>query len=158
MHKASQKKDIEFRRIVATLKDHNGITLPVAVLQYSFKGKEQDIVLAPHGNAGMGNKRPYMRTQPTRLASIRDSCQSKQPKRVYFEQFQRSGGMTESISLASEPRDCKQIYNARASCSKSDEKDEIFQLLVQLKEEEEVSSKRSNLARHQKSSSGLSSS
>ena len=41
VHKASHKKGIEFRRILGTLKDHNGITIPVVLLQYFFKTRNK---------------------------------------------------------------------------------------------------------------------
>lgn len=52
-HKATKlEKGIEFKRMVATVKNSTGNILPYAILHYFFKsGKEEDIVLAPHGNA-----------------------------------------------------------------------------------------------------------
>ena len=52
-HKATKKqKGVEFKRVVATVKDFKGSVLPVAILHYFFKsGQEEDLVLAPHGNS-----------------------------------------------------------------------------------------------------------
>ena len=125
--------------MVATVKDFKGSILPVAILHYFFKsGKEEDIVLAPHGNAQGSCKRPYMRTEPTTLSSIQKDCLHKKPKRLYGEKFSSSGGLLESDSASSEPRNPKQVYNARSSTSslsRNPDKDEIFQLLTQLKDD-----------------------
>ena len=137
-HKATKKeKGVEFKCMVATVKDSNGNVLPYAILQYFFKsGKEEDIVLAPHGNARGSSKRPHIRTEPSTLHSIKDKCHHKKPKKVYGEKFRSIGGLLESNSASSEPRNPKQVYNARsaiASHSKSEDKDKIFLLLTQLK-------------------------
>lgn len=139
-HKASKAAQrVEFKRVVATLKDSNGTLAPLAILQYFFKGgQEQDIVLAHHGNAKGNKKRPYLRTATTTLQNIKVNCLSKKPKVLYDERFETSGGLLNSESASSEPRDPKQVYNARADAitkTKGEDKDEIFQLLIKLKED-----------------------
>lgn len=138
-HKATKReKDVEFKRVVATIKNMStGHVLPIAVLHYFFKDcPEQDIVLAPHGNARGTCKRPYMRTEPSTLQSIKEDCHNKKPKKLYGETFKSSGGLLESGSTSTEPRNRKQVYNARSNTrTDSGEKDEIFQLLTQLKDD-----------------------
>lgn len=141
-HKASKKeKGVEFKRIISTLKDPNDTLAPLAVLQYFFKGgKEEDIVLAPHRNARGINKRPFLRTAASVLQDIKKHCFTKKPKVLYDESFEKSGGLLGSSSTSSEPRNPKQVYNARADTlskqkDKGEDKDEIFQLLMKLKED-----------------------
>ena len=138
-HKATKReKNVEFKRVVATMKNTStGDIIPIAILHYFFKDcPEQDIVLAPHGNARGTSKRPYMRTEPSTLQSIKESCHNKKPKKLYGETFKSSGGLLESSTTSSEPRNPKQVYNARSNANKdSGERDEIFQLLTQLKED-----------------------
>lgn len=137
-HKGTKKETgIEYKRVLATLKDSDGNTVPIAVLQYFFKGGiEHDLVLTPHGNARGKIKRPYLRTSSSTFKDIKECCFTKKPKVLYDEKFSSSGGLLHSTSISSEPRNPKQIYNARAdvaSKNKGEEKDEIFQLLMQLK-------------------------
>ena len=84
---------------------------------------------APHGNARGSCKRPYIRTEPTTSSSIRKDCLHKKPKRLYGLKFSSSGGLLESNSASSEPRNKKQVYNARSSTSnlsRNPDKDEMF--------------------------------
>ena len=113
-HKATKKeKGVDFKRVIATVKDPKGTILPAAILHYFFKsGEEEDIVLAPHGNARESCKRPYVRTAPSTLSSIKKECLHKKPKRLYGEKFSSTGGLLESDSASSEPRNPKQVYNA----------------------------------------------
>ena len=125
--------------MIATLKDPKGTILPVAILHYFFKnGEEEDIVLAPHGNARGSCKRPYVRTAPSTLSSIKKECLQKKPKRLYGEKFSSNGGLLDSDSASSEPRNPKQVYNARSTTlrhSTNEDKDDIFLLLTQLKDD-----------------------
>ena len=67
---------------------------------------------------------------------IEEVCHDKKPKRLYGETFKSRGGLLESDSSSSEPRNPKQMYNARSTTKNvSGEKDEIFQLLTQLKDD-----------------------
>lgn len=139
-HKATKKENgIEYKRILASLKDFDGNMAPIAVLQYFFKrGKEHDLVLAPHGNARGKDKRPFLRTAPSTFKDIKESCFTKKPKMLYDDKFESNGGLLNSTTISSEPRNPKQIYNARAEITtknKGEEKDEIFQLLMQLKDD-----------------------
>ena len=82
-HKATKDKTgVEFKRMVATVRDSKGNILRFAVLQYFFKGgKEEDIILAAHGNSKGCNKRPYMRTEPSTMSNIKATVSSKTPKK-----------------------------------------------------------------------------
>ena len=56
----------------------------------------------------------------------------------YDEKFSSSGGLLQSDSASSEPPNPKQVYNARSSTSnlrRNIDKDEIFQLLTQVKDD-----------------------
>ncbi len=65
-HKATKReKDVEFKRVVATLKNTSTGDI-IAILHYFFKDcPKQDIVLALHGNVRGTSKRPYMRREPS---------------------------------------------------------------------------------------------
>ena len=137
-HKATKReKGVDFKRVIATLKAPSGKLEPLAILHYFFKGgKEKDIVLAAHGNARGKNKRPFLRTAASTLQSIKEHCFSKKPTRLYDEGFEKCGGLLGSTSTSCEPRNPKQVYNARAdiaSKEKGEDKNEIFNLLMQLK-------------------------
>lgn len=139
-HKATKlATGVEFKQVITTLKDPSGKLEPLAVLQYYFKGGvEKEVVLAPHGNSRGNNKRPFLQTAASTLKGIKENCFSKKPKRIYDESFVKSGGLLGSTSTSSEPRNPKQIYNARAGIAKKEmgeDKDEIFSLLMQLKQD-----------------------
>ena len=52
---------LEFRKMIATVHDHNGKILLFVVIQYYFEGGiEVPIKLAKHGNAKKDNSLPYM--------------------------------------------------------------------------------------------------
>jgi hypothetical protein len=108
-HKATKKeKGVDFKRIIATLKDPHGRLAPLAVMQYFFKGgKEEEIVLAPHRNAKGNNKRPFLRTSASTLQSMKVNCLEKKPKMIYDEGFNKSGGLLRSNSTSDEPRNPK---------------------------------------------------
>ena len=108
-HKATKKqKGMDFKQVIAAVKDPKGTILPVAILHYFFKsGEEEDIMLAPHGNARGSCKRPYVRTAPSTLSSIKKECLHKKPKRRYGEKFSSNGGLLDSDSASSEPRNPK---------------------------------------------------
>ena len=120
-HRATKReKDVEFKRGIATLKNMStGEILPFVILHYFFKDcPEQNIVLAPHGNTRGTSKRPYIRTEPSILQII-EVCHDKKPKRLYGETFKSRGGLLESDSSSSEPRNPKQMYNARFTTKKT---------------------------------------
>ena len=84
-HKATKReKDVEFKRVIATLKNMStGEILPFAILHYFFKDcPEQDIVLAPHGNARGTAKEPYIRTEPSTLQRIKEVCHDKKTQKT----------------------------------------------------------------------------
>ena len=85
-HKTTKKqKGVDFQRVIATIKDPKGTILPVAILHYFFKsGEEEDIVLAPHGNARGSCKRPYVRTAPSNLSSIKKERLQQEAKKALW--------------------------------------------------------------------------
>ncbi|XP_031565581.1 uncharacterized protein LOC116300780, partial [Actinia tenebrosa] len=89
-------------------------------------------------NARGNNKKPFVRTAASTLNDIKEHCFNKKPKVVYDDSFEKSGGLLGSTSTSCEPRNPRQVYNAIASFvnkKKDEDKDEIFQLLMQLKED-----------------------
>lgn len=127
----------EFKRIIATVLDHNGVVMPRAIVQYFFLGgNEVPVQTLCHGNS-KAKERPYYRTQSSTLEAIKEeSKNNKTPSVVYNDVFEAAGGIDLCESISEEPRNKMQVYNVRKSvkeCS-MDSKDDIFDLLSLLKE------------------------
>lgn len=61
----------EFKRIIATVLDHNGVMMQRAIVQYFFVGgKKVPVQTLCHGNS-KAKERPYYRTQPSTLEAIK---------------------------------------------------------------------------------------
>ena len=121
----------EFRRIIATVVDSKGKTMPRAVVQYFFQGgKKVPVCVQPHGNS-KGKERPYYRSQPSTLQAIKDRCKTNPASVAYSDIFEAAGGIDSCKSMSEEPRNKSQVSNACKSVkSESVEgKDEIFDLL-----------------------------
>lgn len=130
----------EFKRIIATILDCNGVIIPRAVVQYFFLGgKKVPVHIPSHGNS-RDKERPYYRTQPSTLKAIKEESKTKTASVAYNEVFEASGGIDSCESVSEEPRNKVQVYNARKSIkdSSSDSKDDIFDLLSLLKEHQVV--------------------
>lgn len=124
----------EFKRIIATILDHDGVVIPRAVVQYFFVGgKKVPVHLPCHGNSKC-KERPYYRTQPSTLQAIKAESKTKTASIVYNDVFEASGGIDNCQSVSEEPRNKVQVYNARKGVNNLDSKDDIFDLLSLLKE------------------------
>ena len=126
----------EFRRIITTIIDSKGVTVPRAIVQYFFLGgKKVSAHLKPHGNS-KHREQPYYRTQPSTLQAIKEKCKTMTASVAYNDVFEAAGGIDNSKSMSEEPRNKSQVYNACRSVKseRGQDKDEIFDLLSLLKE------------------------
>lgn len=83
----------EFRKMIATVHDHDGSILPLAVIQYYFEGAiEVPITMPKHGNAKKQEAQPYMRTSRPVLQTLKEKCETKSYKIAVDECFDNGGG------------------------------------------------------------------
>ena len=130
----------EFRRIITSVTDYEGATVPKAIVQYFFNGgKKVPVNIQPHGNSK--SERPYFRTQPSTIQAIKDESKLKTASMAYSDIFEAAGGITECKSISEEPRNKTQIYNARRNSNSKEGKDEIFDLLELLKQHQSTNDK-----------------
>ena len=130
----------EFKRIIATVLDHNGVVMPKAIVQYFFLGgNEVPVQTLCHGNSKV-KERPYYRTQPSTLEAIKEESRNKTASVAYNDVFEAAGGIDRCESISEEPRNKMQVYNARKNVKDSsmDSKDDIFDLLSLLKEHQSI--------------------
>ena len=124
----------EFRRIITTIASRQMGRARYAVLQYFFKGgKRIPVILSHHGNSH--SETPHIQTAKSVRSAIqkRSATPSKKsPSEVYTELFLDSGGISDSQSLSQQPRNRKQLYNARHMTKSDADKDELYALLSQL--------------------------
>ena len=133
---------LEFRKMIATVRDHNGKILPFVVIQYYFEGGiEVPIKLAKHGNAKKDNSLPYMRTSRPVLQKLKKKCsQLGSCRKAVEECFEDGGGTSGMSSLAEVPRNRKQAYNMKqqVSCKKQSvktaQRHEFYDILELLNE------------------------
>lgn len=121
---------------VSLLLDCKGRQLPLAVVQYSFLyGKVLPIKVTPHGNSH--TSRPYIRTQHSTLAEIKENVIRMTPKAAVKAVYDKAGGIVNSTSLSEVPRDRRQAYNAKShnkstsSIASNQHKDLVYDLLEQ---------------------------
>ena len=130
----------EFRRIIATVIDSKGVTMPRAIVQYFFLGdKKVPVHVQPHGNS-KAKERPYYRTQPSTLQAIKERCKTNPASVTYSDIFEAAGGIDSCKSMSEEPRNKSQVYNACKSVKNEslESKDEIYDLLALLKEHQSL--------------------
>jgi hypothetical protein len=121
----------EFRRIITTIKNSQNVLAKYAIVQYLFTGgKRIPVTLPAHGNSS--SNRPHMQTGKSVRSAIQSSSTTKSPSEVYATLFSASGGITEGTSLSEQPRNRKQIYNARYTCTNDNNHDELYTLFSQL--------------------------
>lgn len=124
----------EFRRIITSVLDGNGITMDRAIVQYFFNGGiKVPVKIRSHGNS-KSEERPYYRTQPSTIQAIKDECKTKTASMAYSDVFEAAGGISDCKSMSEEPRNKEQVYNARKNSKDTQSKDEIFDLLQLLKQ------------------------
>lgn len=114
--------------------DAKGVPMSKAIVQYFFQGgKKVPVKVTPHGNS-KSKERPYYRTQPSTIKAIKDECMTKTASVAYNDVFESAGGISECKSMSAEPRNKRQVYNARKNSKETTGKDEIFDLLELLKQ------------------------
>ena len=103
----------EFKRIIATVLDCNGVMMPKAIVQYFFVGGNKvPVQTLSHGNS-KGKERPYYHTQPSTLEAIKEESRNKTPSTTYSDVFEAAGGINSCESISEEPHNKMQVYNAR---------------------------------------------
>ena len=121
----------EFRRIITTIKNSQNVLAKYAIVQYLFTGgKRIPVTLPAHGNSSSNH--PHIQTGKSVRSAIQSSSTTKSPSEVYATLFSASGGITEGTSLSEQPRNRKQIYNARYTCTNDSNHDELYTLFSQL--------------------------
>ena len=135
IHKATKaiSKKI-FQRIISSAVNKSGHRCRYAVVQYILRdGREEDIIVSPHGNA-RHSKRPFYKTNPDVIESIKEEPLATKPKRFFKSLMDSAGGALHSKSASSEPRNIQQIYNIRKSQSAASGHDDFTRLISQIKE------------------------
>ena len=109
--------------------------------------KDEEISVLSHGNASKRTRR-YIRTSGETMEKLRDNLSSRTSiTEVYDLTLEKSGGLLKSTSQSQQPRDKKQVQNCKgllnfkkkqnkgdAEKEQCDEKDEIYEMLHQLRE------------------------
>ncbi|CAC5389984.1 unnamed protein product [Mytilus coruscus] len=125
-------KGLSFQRIISSVTSKNNQRSRYAVVQYIRRDcVEDDIVLKPHGNARK-QKNPFFKTETSVLDEMKTDAQTK-PKRLFTTLVGKACGPLHTPSASSEPRNLKQIYNARASQKQMT--DELVHSFAQLDED-----------------------
>ena len=116
---------LEFWKMIATVRDHNGKILPFVVIQYYFEGGiEVPIKLAKHGNAKKDSSLPYVplftiRTLRPVLQKLKKKCsQLGSCRKAVEECFEDGGGTSGMSSLAEVPKNHKQAYDMKQQVSR----------------------------------------
>ena len=73
-----------------------------AFVQYSFARHEHSVELKPHGNSN--GKKPFSRTKPSIIHRLKESAQSKAPRKVLREIENEQGGVMGAKSACDLPR------------------------------------------------------
>lgn len=103
------------------------------LLHYSFCGKPHAITTKPHGNSKSG--KAFTRTKPGVLESIKGKVKgSAPPSQVYDEVFEEAGGPL-NVCV---PRNRKQVENAKYRGRETRSQDELYDLALKSKVEEEA--------------------
>ena len=133
-------KHPDFRRTAHEILRYDGhVFTPeqFVLLQYSFCGNPHAITTKPHGNYKSG--KAFTRTKPGVLESIKGKVKgSVPPSQVYDEVFEEAGCLFNVCSLSDVPRNRKQVENANYKGKETRSQDELYDLTLKSKEEEEV--------------------
>lgn len=106
------------------------------LLQYVFSGKPYAIVAKPHGNSKSGKL--YYRSKSGVLDSIKDKVQTNAaPAVVYDKVFEEAGGLVNVRSISS-VRNRKQVENAKYKGREVRSQDELYDLTLKSKQEEDA--------------------
>lgn len=120
VHKGTPK----FRKIISVFRDSDGKLIPTAIQQYYLIGRKKvDIQLPSHSNSSR-HIRPYYRTQPSTLDTIKQECMKDVPAVTYHRLLHNCEDEENSVY---------QIHNVRKKFGGNHSKDEIFDLIEKLK-------------------------
>ena len=104
---------------------------------YSTVSVENVITTKPHGNSKSG--KAFTRTKPGVLENIEGKVKgSAPPSQVYDEVFEEAGGLLNVCSLSDVPRNRKQVENAKYRGKETRSQDELYDLTLKSKVEEEA--------------------
>ena len=121
------EKGIKFQRIISSMFNRDGHRSRYCVVQYIYRGSEEDIVVKPHGNA-RHSKRPFYKTEPEVL-SIKEEPQKS---------FQIPHGFCWWAAIFCfcilGTKQLQQIYSVMKSQSASKKTDDFIHLVSQIKE------------------------
>ena len=101
-----------------------------------INGIEVPVKMAPHGNCTK-NKRPYFRTQPSTLESVKENIGNMKPKDVVDMTYRSAGGILNIKSSSEVCRDRTQVYNMKgykgctSNLTSNCNKDLVYDLLEQ---------------------------
>ena len=109
--------------------DPSGDQLNRAFVQYSFTGHPHSVISKPHGNSK--SSLPFIRTTPSTLGKLKESCKKKSPKELIYSITKEKGGIQKLKTAGDIPRNNKQVYNLN---SKSPENDALLSVMVMCKE------------------------
>ena len=109
--------------------DPVGDQLNRAFVQYSFTGHPHCVISKPHGNSR--SSLPFIRTTPSTLGKLKESCKKKSPKELINSVTKEKGGIQKLKAAGDIPRNSKQVYNM--TC-KSSENDALLSIMVMCKE------------------------
>ena len=109
--------------------DQSGDQLNRAFVQYSFTGHPHSVISKPHGNSK--SSLPFIRTTPSTLGKLKESCKKKSPKELIHSITKEKGGIQKLKTAGDIPRNNKQVYNLN---SKSPENDALLSVMVMCKE------------------------
>jgi len=81
--------------------DSHNDTLNLALLQYTFTGKEHKIKVAPHGNSVRSEN--YVRTIPSVLEKLKNASSTSTAKHALVKVENTTGSVTTALSAAGIP-------------------------------------------------------
>jgi len=96
--------------------DSRGHLQQLAFIQYSFDRREHPIDVRAHGNSK--GKHPFRRTKPSTIRLLKQSAQTKVPRKALREIENVKGGVMGAKSGCDLPRNYKQVINLKYSARK----------------------------------------
>ena len=109
--------------------DPSGDQLNRAFVQYSFTGHPHSVISKPHGNSK--SSLPFIRTTPSTLGKLKESCKKKSPKELIHSITKEKGGIQKLKTVGDIPRNNKQVYNMNST---SPENDALISVMMMCKE------------------------
>ena len=112
--------------------DSDNDTLNLALLQYTFTGKEHKIKVAPHGNSVKSES--YVRTMPSVMEKLKSTSSTSTAKHAIAKVEDTIGRVTTALSAAGIPRGRQQVNDIRRKLFTKI--DPLFSLMTMCKEGE----------------------